>query len=201
MAEPDKEREKPDRTEEFSEQMKKMFVGTEIQEQMLKRREIFLWGPVDDDSAKSTVQKILYFDGQSAGDISLFINSPGGMISSGLAIYDAMQYAKSDIRTICMGQAASMGAILLGAGTKGKRAAWKNARILIHQPLITGNVFGPASDIKIQAEEMMRIRDGLNTILSTHTGQPIKKIEQDTDRDFFMSAQEAKDYGIIDQVI
>jgi ATP-dependent Clp protease, protease subunit len=193
--------EQKEKHEDFSEGMKKMLVGSEIQEQMFKRREIFLWGQVDDDSAKSIVQKILYFDGQNDEDITIFINSPGGIISSGLAIYDAMQYAKSDIKTICMGQAASMGAILLTAGTKGKRAAWKNARVLIHQPLISGNVFGPASDIKIQAEEMMRIRENLNNILVQHTSQSLQKIEQDTDRDYFLSAPEAKEYGIIDTVL
>jgi ATP-dependent Clp protease, protease subunit len=193
--------EQKEKHEEFSEGMKKMLVGSEIQEQMFKRREIFLWGAVDDDSAKSIVQKILYFDGQSDEDIILYINSPGGIISSGLAIYDAMQYAKSDIKTICMGQAASMGAVLLTAGTKGKRSAWKNARVLIHQPLISGNVFGPASDIKIQAEEMMRIRENLNAILAQHSGQAITKIEQDTDRDYFLSAEEAKEYGLIDAVL
>jgi ATP-dependent Clp protease, protease subunit len=197
----DEKEKEPEKHEDFSEGMKKMLVGSEIHEQMLKRREIFLWGPVDDDSAKSIVQKILYFDSLSDDDISIFINSPGGVISSGLAVYDAIQYAKSDVRTICMGQAASMGAVLLCAGTKGKRSCWKNARVLIHQPLISGNVFGPASDIQIQAEEMMRIREGLNGILSRHTGQPIDKIEKDTDRDYFLSAQEAKEYGLVDSVV
>jgi ATP-dependent Clp protease protease subunit len=185
---------------EFAENLGKFLPESEIQSQMLKRREIFLWSSMDDESAKSIVQKILYFDGQNNDDITLYINSPGGVISSGLAIYDAMQYAKSDIKTICMGQAASMGAVLLCAGTKGKRYAWCNSRVLIHQPLISGNVFGPASDIQIQAEEMIRIRDNLNGILSNHTGQGIEKIEEDTDRDYFMKAEEAKRYGIIDNI-
>lgn len=185
---------------DFSEGMKKMLVGAPIHEQLMKRREIFLWGAVDDDSAKEIVQKILYFGTLNEDDITLYINSPGGIISSGLAIYDAMQNSKSDIRTVCMGQAASMGAVLLTAGTKGKRSAWKNARVLIHQPLISGNMFGPASDLQIQAEEMLRIRETLNSILASHTGQNLKKIEQDTDRDYFMSASEAKAYGIIDLI-
>jgi len=185
---------------DIADQMKKMFIGSEIQEQMLSRREIFLWGAVDDDSAKSIVQKILFFDGQSDKDITMYINSPGGIISSGLAIYDAMQYARSDFKTICMGQAASMGAVLLTAGTKGKRFAWNNARVMIHQPLISGNMFGPASDIQIQAEEMLRIRSRLNEILASHSGKSLKQIEEDTDRDNFMSAQEAKEYGLIDHV-
>ncbi|MBD3392203.1 MAG: ATP-dependent Clp protease proteolytic subunit [Chitinivibrionales bacterium] len=180
--------------------MKKVFIGREIDEEMLKRREIFLWGDINDDAAKSVVQKILFFDGQRTEDIKLYINSPGGIITSGLAIYDAMKYAKSDIVTICMGQAASMGAVVLCAGAKGKRYAWEHARVLIHQPLISGNVVGPASDIQIQAEEMLKIRDRLNKILAEHTGQDLSKIEEDTDRDYFMSAHEAKKYGIIDEV-
>jgi len=183
------------------EDLKRMFVGQEIEQRMLSRREIFLWGAIDDESAKSVVQRILYFDGESKEDIALYINSPGGVISSGLAIVDAMQYAKSDIATICMGQAASMGAVVLASGAKGKRTAWENARVLIHQPLISGNVFGPASDIQIQAEEIMRIRGGLNAMLAEATGQPLKKVEEDTDRDYFLSAEEAKKYGIVDKVV
>jgi ATP-dependent Clp protease protease subunit len=189
-----------DKDKDFEEGFKKIFPGRDIEEKMLSRREIFLWGEVSDDSAKNVVQKILYFDGEGSDDIKLFINSPGGSISAGLAIYDAMQYAKSDIVTVCMGQAASMGAVLLCAGTKGKRFAWEHSRVLIHQPLIAGNMFGPASDIKIQAEEMMKIRDRLNMILSKHSGQPLQKIEEDTDRDYFMSAEEARAYGLIDVI-
>jgi ATP-dependent Clp protease protease subunit len=186
---------------DIAQQMRKMFVGSQIGEKMLSRREIFLWGSIDDESAESIVQKILFFDGENNDDITMFINSPGGVISSGLAIYDAMQFAKSDIKTVCMGQAASMGAIILCAGTKGKRYAWQNARVLIHQPLISGNLYGPASDIQIQAEEMMRIRQNLNTILASASGKPLAKIEEDTDRDYFMSAEEAKEYGLIDHVV
>lgn len=186
---------------EVEKKLKKMMTGSEIEEQLLKRREIFLWGEINDESAESVVKKIVYFDGKSHDDITIFINSPGGVISSGFAIYDAMQFAKSAVSTVCMGQAASMAAVLLCAGTKGKRKAWENARVLIHQPLISGNMYGPASDIQIQAEEMLRIRDLLNGILSSHTGQSIEKIVEDTDRDFFMSASEAKEYGIIDKVV
>jgi ATP-dependent Clp protease protease subunit len=182
----------------FFEGMKKAFVGREIEERQMQRREIFLWGEVSDESARVIVQKILFFDSISSEDITLYINSPGGVITSGLAIYDAMKYARSNVSTICMGQAASMGAVLLCAGTKGKRFCWENARVLIHQPLISGNVFGPASDIQIQAEEMLKIRSRLNGILSEATGQPLKKIEEDTDRDYFMSAEEAVTYGIVD---
>lgn len=178
-----------------------MIVGSEIDEQMLKRREIFLWGDITDQSAELVVQRILYFDGQGDDDITMFINSPGGTISSGLAIYDAMQYARSDIRAVCMGLAASMGAVILCAGEKGKRQCWENARVMIHQPLIAGNFFGPASEIQIQAEEMLRVRDRLNQILADHTGQTVKKIEEDTDRDYFMSAEEAVQYGLVDAIV
>jgi ATP-dependent Clp protease, protease subunit len=185
---------------EVSKGLKKLMAGNEMEEQFLKRREIFLWGEINDETAEAIVKKILFFDSQSGDDITIYINSPGGIISSGLAIYDAMQYAKSNIATVCMGQAASMAAVLLTSGTKGKRYAWDHARVLIHQPLISGNMFGPASDIQIQAEEMLRIRESLNQILAKHSGQPVKKIEEDTDRDYFMSAEEAKKYGLIDKV-
>ena len=185
---------------DFAKNMQKMLIGSGMEEQFLKRREIFLWGEINDETAETIVKKILFFDGQGSEDITIYINSPGGVISSGLAIYDVMQNSKSNISTVCMGQAASMAAVLLCAGTKGKRVAWDHARVLIHQPLISGNMFGPASDIQIQAEEMLRIRENLNSILSKHSGQPIKKIEENTDRDYFMSAEEAKKYGIIDKI-
>ncbi|MDG5813760.1 ATP-dependent Clp protease proteolytic subunit [Chitinispirillales bacterium ANBcel5] len=189
-----------DKDNDLLKDLKKAMTGSEMEEQFLKRREIFLWGEINDESAQNIVKKILYYDGLSNDDITIYINSPGGVISAGLAIYDAMLYAKSDVSTVCMGQAASMGAVLLCSGTKGKRFAWEHARVLIHQPLISGNMFGPASDIQIQAEEMLRIRDNLNHILSSHTGQSLSKIVEDTDRDFFMSAEEAKKYGIVDKI-
>jgi ATP-dependent Clp protease protease subunit len=175
-------------------------VGAEMEEQFLSRREVFLWGEVCDESAEEIVKKILFLDGAGGDDITLYINSPGGVISSGLAIYDAMRRAKSDISTVVMGQAASMGAVLLCAGARGKRFAWEHARVLIHQPLISGNMYGPASDIQIQAEEMLRTRENLNMILAEHTGQTLQKITEDTDRDYFMSAVEAKEYGIVDEI-
>jgi len=181
-----------DKNDDLMKYMKKLFSGNEMEDQLLKRRQIFLWGEINDESAEAIVKRILFFDMQSSDDITLYINSPGGVISSGLAIYDAMQFTKSNIVTVCMGQAASMAAVLLCAGTKGKRQAWEHARVLIHQPLISGNMFGPASDIQIQAEEMLRVRDNLNQILADHTGQSISKIQVDTDRDFFMSAEDAK---------
>jgi len=185
---------------DFLASMRAAILGAEMEEQFLSRREVFLWGEVCDESAEEIVKRILFLDGAGDGDITLYINSPGGVISSGLAIYDAMCRAKSDVSTVVMGQAASMGAVLLCAGAKGKRSAWEHARVLIHQPLISGNMYGPASDIQIQAEEMLRTRENLNKILAAHTGQTLQKITEDTDRDYFMSADEAKEYGIVDKV-
>ncbi|MDR3011781.1 MAG: ATP-dependent Clp protease proteolytic subunit [Chitinispirillales bacterium] len=190
-----------DKNPDFLKAIKSAIVGSEMEEQFLKHRQIFLWGEVSDRSAEDIVKKILFLDGNGEGDITLYINSPGGVISSGLAIYDAMRYAKSDVSTVVTGQAASMGAVLLAAGAKGKRFAWSHARVLIHQPLISGNMYGPASDIQIQAEEMLRTRENLNKILASHTGQDLKKIAEDTDRDYFMSVEEAKKYGIVDKIV
>lgn len=167
---------------------------------LAKNRRVFLWGPVEDESAEELVKQFLYLDSISNDDIYFFINSPGGAISSGLSIYDCMRALKSNVVTICAGQAASFGAVLLCAGTKGKRYAWPNARIMIHQPLISGQMIAPASDLAIQAEEMLRIRDVLNGIFSEHTGKSKEQLERDTDRDNFMSALQAKDYGIVDEV-
>lgn len=172
----------------------------EQHEHFLKERKIFMWKGVDDESAQAIVQRLLYLDSLSHDDITLFINSPGGVISSGLAVYDAMQTIKSDVRTVVTGQAASMGAVLLCAGAPGKRYAWKHSRIMIHQPLIQGQFYGPSMDIEIQAEEMLRIRNTLNGILAHHSGQTEETIEKDTDRDNFMSGEEAAAYGLIDIV-
>lgn len=176
------------------------FLAKEIAESFIKQRKIFLWSGVDDATAERIVKQILYLDTQNQEEITLFINSPGGVISSGLAIYDAMQAVKSSVATVVCGQAASMGALLLAGGRKGRRYAWANARVMIHQPLISGHVYGPASDIEIQAEEMLRVRANLNEILAAHTGHPMDKIEADTDRDYFMTAGEAKAYGMVDIV-
>jgi len=170
------------------------------EEYLSSKRRIFLWGAVDDDSASKIVQQLLYLDSLSHDDIVFFINSPGGVISSGLAIYDCMNAIESDVVTVCCGQAASMGAVLLTAGAKGKRAAWPNARIMIHQPLIHGEIVAPASDIQIQAEEMLRIRGITGKILAETTGHTIEEIDRDTERDNFMSAEEAKAYGLVDKV-
>ena len=175
-------------------------VARERLEYFAKNRKLFLWDGVDDDTAKNLVQQLLYLDSLNHDDITLFINSPGGVISSGLAIYDAMQSVESDVRTVGCGQAASMGAVLAASGTAGKRFSWPHARIMIHQPLISGQYYGPATDVQIQADEMLRIRQELNRILAKHTGRTEEEIERDTDRDNFMSAEEAKAYGLVDVV-
>ena len=172
----------------------------DIYSRLLKERIIFLGSPVDDDVANVVIAQLLFLEAEDADkDITFYINSPGGVVTAGLAIYDTMQYVKNDIATLCMGQAASMGALLLAAGAPGKRYALPNARIMIHQP--TGGFHGQASDIDIHAREILRMREDLNQILSKHTKQTIKKIRVDTERDNFMSASEAVKYGIIDKVL
>ena len=172
----------------------------DIYSRLLKERIIFLGTPVEDTMSSLVIAQLLFLEAEdSEKDIYLYINSPGGIISSGMGIYDTMQYIKPDVATICLGQAASMGAFLLAGGAKGKRSALPNSRIMIHQPM--GGAEGQATDIKIQAEEIIRIKKQLNTILSKNTGQTIKKIEADTDRDNYLSAKEAKDYGLIDTIL
>ena len=172
----------------------------DIYSRLLKDRIVFLGTPIDDDVANVIIAQLLFLESEDPDkDISLYINSPGGFVTAGLAIYDTMQYVKPQVSTICLGQAASMGAFLLAAGAKGKRFALPNARIMIHQPL--GGVQGQATDIDIQAREILRLKAKLNDILAKHTEQPLEQIEKDTDRDFFMAAGEAKEYGLIDEVI
>jgi ATP-dependent Clp protease protease subunit len=172
----------------------------DIYTRLNQERILFLGQEVNDSIANSLVAAMLYLDSDDPNKpIYLYINSPGGSVTAGMAIYDTMQYIKSDVITICVGLAASMGSFLLAAGTKGKRLALPHARIMIHQPM--GGTRGQATDIEIEAKEILRIRGLLNSILAEQAGQPIDKIEKDTDRDYFMSAQEAKEYGLIDQVI
>ncbi|SFQ06727.1 ATP-dependent Clp endopeptidase proteolytic subunit ClpP [Caldicoprobacter faecalis] len=172
----------------------------DIYSRLLEDRIIFLGGEIYDETADLVVAQMLYLEAKDPDkDIQLYINSPGGSVTAGLAIYDTIQYIKCDVSTICIGMAASMGAFLLAAGTKGKRFALPNSEIMIHQPI--GGARGSASDIKIHAEQILKIKRRLNEILAERTGQPLEKIERDTDRDFFMSAYEAKEYGIIDEVI
>lgn len=172
----------------------------DIYSRLLKDRIIFLSGEVHDQMANLVIAQMLFLESENPDkDIQVYINSPGGAITAGMGIYDTMQYIKPDVSTICIGQAASMGAFLLSGGTKGKRYALPNSRIMIHQPL--GGARGQATDIQIQAKEIQRLKDILNNCLVEHTGQNLKKIQEDTERDFFMSGPEAKDYGLIDEVV
>jgi ATP-dependent Clp protease protease subunit len=174
--------------------------GWDIFSRLLKDRIVFLGTPINDDVANVIIAQLLFLDSEEPEkDIMLYINSPGGIVSSGLAIYDTMQYLHCDVATICMGQAASMGSFLLAAGTKGKRYALPHARVMIHQPL--AGFQGQATDIDIHAKEILKTRDTLNELLSKHTGQPIDKIKNDTERDNFMSSPQAKEYGLIDEVL
>ncbi len=172
----------------------------DIYSRLLKDRIIFIGSAIDDDTANLLIAQLLFLESENPDkDINFYINSPGGKVSAGMAIYDTMQYIKPDIATVCIGHAASMGAFLLAAGTSGKRFSLPNSRIMIHQPM--GGAQGQASDIAIQAEEILKMKETLNHILAHHTGQPLDRIQTDTDRDFFMSGEEAKEYGIIDHVI
>jgi len=172
----------------------------DIYSRLLKDRIIFLGTPMNDEIANLLIAQLLFLESEDPDkDINFYINSPGGTVTSGLAVYDTMQYIKPDIATVCVGQAASMGALLLSAGTKGKRYSLPNSRILIHQPM--GGFQGQASDIAIQAKEILRMKETLNKILAFHTGKNFEQIQDDTDRDFFMAGDEAKEYGLIDHVI
>lgn len=172
----------------------------DIYSRLLKDRIVFIGTPIDDNVANLIIAQMLFLQMEDvAKDINVYINSPGGAVTSGLAIYDTMQFVKCDVATYCVGQATSMGALLLAAGTKGKRFALPNSRIMIHQPW--GGIQGAAEDISRHAKEILNLRDKINDILATHTGQPLEKIQKDSDRDYFMSANEAKEYGLIDEVI
>ncbi len=172
----------------------------DIYSRLLKERVVFMVGPVTDDTANLVVAQLLFLESENPDkDISLYINSPGGSITAGMSIYDTMQFIKPDVSTLCIGQACSMGAFLLSAGAKGKRYALPNSRVMIHQPL--GGFQGQASDIEIHAKEILYLKEKLNRMLADQTGQPLEQIERDTDRDNFMSAEAAREYGLIDQVL
>ncbi|MEK7158008.1 MAG: ATP-dependent Clp endopeptidase proteolytic subunit ClpP [Patescibacteria group bacterium] len=172
----------------------------DIYSRLLKERIVFLGNPIDDNVANTVIAQLLFLDSEdSKKDIKLYINSPGGSVSAGLAIYDTMQYVKSEVSTICVGLAASMGATLLCAGEKGKRFALPNAEVMIHQ--VMGGAEGQATDIKIRAEHILKVKDRITHILAKHTGQPVEKVDRDADRDFFMDAASAAEYGIIDKII
>ena len=173
----------------------------DIYSRLLKERVIFLVGPVNDASANLVVAQMLFLEAENPDqDIHLYINSPGGSVTAGMSVYDTMNFIKPDVSTLCLGQAASMGAMLLTAGAKGKRFALPHSRVMIHQPLISGGLGGQASDIEIHARELFKMKATLNELLAKHSGQPLEKIERDTDRDNFMSAEEAAAYGLIDHV-
>lgn len=172
----------------------------DIFSRLLKERIIFIGGPIEDNVANLVIAQLLFLEAEDTKkDIQIYINSPGGVVTAGLAIYDTMQYLKPNVQTICVGQAASAAAILLAAGTKGKRFALPNSRIMIHQ--VMGGAEGPAKDIEIQTKEITRVKDRINEILASHTGQPVEKIDRDTDRDFFMTPEAAIKYGLVDKII
>ena len=174
----------------------------DIYSRLLKERIVFLIGPVTDESANLVVAQLLFLESENPDkDIFFYINSPGGSVTAGMSIYDTMNFIKPNVSTLCLGQAASMGAFLLSAGKKGKRFALPNSRIMIHQPLISGGLGGQASDIEIHARELLKIKEKLNRLMAKHCGRDLADLERDTDRDNFMSAEEAKEYGLIDQVL
>ena len=174
----------------------------DIYSRLLKERIIFLVGPVNDQTANLVVAQLLFLESENPDkDLFLYINSPGGSVTAGMSIYDTMNFIKPDVSTLCLGQAASMGAFLLSAGTKGKRFALPNSRVMIHQPLISGGLGGQASDIEIHAKELLKLKAKLNQLLAEHCGRTLDELERDTDRDNFMSAEEAQAYGLIDQVL
>ena len=174
----------------------------DIYSRLLKERIIFMVGPVNDQTANLVVAQLLFLESENPDkDIFLYINSPGGSVTAGMSIYDTMNFTKPDVSTLCLGQAASMGAFLLSAGAKGKRFALPNSRVMIHQPLISGGLGGQASDIEIHARELLKLKDKLNRLLAQHSGRDLADLERDTDRDNYMSAEEARVYGLIDQVL
>jgi ATP-dependent Clp protease protease subunit len=174
----------------------------DIYSRLLRDRVIFLGGVVEDEKANLIVAQMLFLNGENPkGDIHFYINSPGGSVSAGLAIYDTMQFIRCEVNTYCVGLAASMGAVLLMGGTKGKRYALPNSSVLLHQPLIRGNITGPATDLQIEAEEMLRVQARLYRIISSHTGKPLKQIEEDCDRNYWLDARQSVEYGVIDKVL
>ena len=172
-----------------------------IESKLLEDRKIYLWGQVDDKSCQYIVERLLFLEVSAPGkEITLYINSPGGVITSGMAVYDTMQMISSDVSTVCMGLAASMGALLLCGGTKGKRYVWPHGRVLIHQPLISGQIVAPAVDIKIHADEIRKTREEINRIIANASNKSLEEVEQDTDRDYYMNAEESVKYGLVDHI-
>lgn len=191
----------PEESDKKEEENKGPIPG-QIQKKFLEERKIFLWGAVDDDSAKDITEKLLYLEAVDAGkEITFYVNTPGGSITAGMAVYDTIKLISSPVKVVVTGMAASMGSILLSAPEKGKRFLYPHSRVLIHQPLISGQFVGPASDLHIQAMEMEKMRAELNQILADASGQPLERIQQDTDRDFYMTAPEAIAYGLADEIV
>jgi ATP-dependent Clp protease protease subunit len=191
-----------EREEEAKPALMPAAVGALIQRKFLEARQLFLWGPVTDETGKDVCEKLLYLEAAAPGkDITFYINTPGGSITAGMAIYDTIKLLTSPVTVVVTGIAASMGSVLLCAAPKGRRLVFPHARVLIHQPLIAGRFIGPATDINIQAKEMEKLRDELNQILAHASGQPIEKIARDTDRDFYLNAREAIDYGLADRIV
>ncbi|MSU73252.1 MAG: ATP-dependent Clp protease proteolytic subunit [Opitutus sp.] len=191
-----------DEKEDESSMKKNAPVALLIQKKFLEQRKIFLWGAVTDATAKDITERLLYLEGINPGkEIIFYVNSPGGSITAGMAIYDTMQLVTSPITVVVTGMAASMGSILLCGAAKGRRLLYPHSRVLIHQPLISGRMIGPASDINIQAQEMEKLRSELNQILATASGQPLERINRDTDRDFYLNAKEAIEYGLADRIV
>ena len=191
-----------DETESKAESSKSSPIANTIQRKFLSQRKIFLWGAVTDETAKDITEKLLYLEATAPGkEITFYINTPGGSITAGMAVYDTMKMISSPVSIVVTGMAASMGSILLSGAAKGKRFLYPHARVLIHQPLISGRFIGPATDINIQAQEMEKLRTELNQILATASGQPMEKISRDTDRDFYLNAHEAIEYGLADKII
>lgn len=189
-------------TEECEGRKKSAPVGLLVQRKFLEQRKIFLWGAVTDETAKDITEKLLYLEATGPGkEITFYINTPGGSITAGMAVFDTMRLISSPITVVVTGMAASMGSILLCAAPKGRRLLFPHSRVLIHQPLISGRMIGPASDINIQAKEMEKLRAELNQILATASGQPLERINRDTDRDFYLNAQEAIEYGLADRIV
>ena len=198
----DDDEDEDEKTEEALSKKGSSSVGLLVQRKFLEERKIFLWGAVTDETAKDITEKLLYLEATGPGkEITFYINTPGGSITAGMAVYDTMQLVSSPITVVVTGMAASMGSILLCAAPKGRRLLFPHSRVLIHQPLISGRMIGPASDINIQAKEMEKIRAELNQILATASGQPLERINRDTDRDFYLNAQEAIEYGLADRVV
>lgn len=190
-----------DHKSDLIELFQQLGIDAQIQKKFLEKRKVFLWGPVTDESSEEMINKFLFLEMQDPGkEITFYINSPGGVITSGMAVYDTMQMISSPIATVCIGMAASMGSVLLAAGKKGRRFIWPNGKVMIHQPSIGGQITAPASDIKIHAQEIIKTKEKLNQLLADACGRPVEDLRRDTDRDYYMDAEESIKYGIVEHI-